>query len=188
MIGPNLTGVSRVLGRIEQIRRQSFPDMADVRRPDAAKSRFVDVLDDVSKGSVKTPVSGKTSYEEMRSIIDAAAENYNVDEDLIRAMIQVESGWQTDALSSKGARGLMQLMPKTAVMLGVSDPSDPSQNIEGGTKYISQLMDKYNGDIEKALAAYNAGPGRIDSGSTPAVSQRYVNNVMALYRRYRGGS
>lgn len=79
----------------------------------------------------------------------------------------------------------MQLMPGTANMLGVDDPFDPEQNVEGGVKYLSDLTDKYNGDVEKALAAYNAGPGRIDSGRTPASAERYVRNVMALYRRYR---
>ena len=70
-------------------------------------------------------------------------------------------------------------------MLGVDDPFDPEQNIGGGVKYLSDLTDKYNGDIEKTLAAYNAGPARIDSGRVPAESERYVRNVMALYRRYR---
>ncbi len=79
-------------------------------------------------------------------------------------------------------------MPRTAAMLGVSDPFDPEQNIEGGVKYISDLTDKYRGDVEKALAAYNAGPGRVDSGNVPAVSHRYVKNVMALYHRLREGS
>ena len=100
-------------------------------------------------------------------------------------MIQVESGWNQKAVSSKGAQGLMQLMPRTAKMLGVDDPFDPHQNIEGGVKYISDLTDKYDGDIEKALAAYNAGPSRIDAGGMPSETSRYVRNVMALYYRYR---
>lgn len=103
----------------------------------------------------------------------------------IRAVIQVESGWNPEAVSAKGARGLMQLMPGTADMLGVEDPFDPEQNIEGGVKYLSGLTDKYNGDIEKALAAYNAGPNRVDAGRIPEAASRYVRNVMALYRRYR---
>ncbi len=189
MIGPDLTGVNRVLSRIDQIVRQSMPDMPP-NAPQAMSpgSRFVDVLDDVSKK--KTPgaaVSGKTSYSEMRDVIDRCADDYNVDSELIRAIIQVESGWNTGAVSNKGAQGLMQLMPKTAAMLGVSDPFDAAQNIEGGTKYISDLTDKYKGDVEKALAAYNAGPARVDSGRIPAVSNRYVRNVMALYHRIREG-
>ena len=100
-------------------------------------------------------------------------------------MIQVESGWNTDAVSNKGAQGLMQLMPRTAAMLGVSDPFDAVQNIEGGVRYISDLTDKYRGDIEKALAAYNAGPARVDSGNIPEVSRRYVKNIMSIYRKLR---
>ena len=82
----------------------------------------------------------------------------------------------------------MQLMPRTADMLGVQDSFDPEQNIEGGVKYLAQLTDKYAGDVEKALAAYNAGPSRVDAaGGIPpfAETARYVKNVMALYHRYR---
>ena len=72
-----------------------------------------------------------------------------------------------------------------AITLGVSDPFDSEQNIEGGVKYISDLTDKYKGDVERALAAYNAGSARVDSGNTPSATGRYVKNVMALYHRYR---
>ena len=118
-------------------------------------------------------------------MIDRCAADYNVDSEMIRAMIEVESGWNADAVSGKGAQGLMQLMPRTAAMLGVSDPFDPEQNIEGGVKYISDLTDKYKGDVERALAAYNSGSARVDSGNTPSATGRYVKNVMALYHRYR---
>jgi soluble lytic murein transglycosylase-like protein len=184
VIGPDLTGVNRVLGRIDQIVRQSMPEMPPVL---PAKSRFTEVLDDAVKKKTAQKVSGKTSYSELQDVIDRCADDYNVDSELIRAIIQVESGWNTGAVSNKGAQGLMQLMPKTAAMLGVSDPFDAEQNIEGGTKYISDLTDKYKGDVEKALAAYNAGPARVDSGRIPAVSNRYVRNVMALYHRIREG-
>ena len=83
---------------------------------------------------------------------------------------------------------MMQLMPRTAAMLGVDDAFDPEQNIEGGVKYLAQLTDKYHGDVEKALAAYNAGPSRVDAaGGIPNIPEttRYVRNVMALYHRYR---
>ncbi|MCR5347300.1 MAG: lytic transglycosylase domain-containing protein [Fretibacterium sp.] len=183
MIGPDLTRVNQVLSRIEQIVQQSMPNMPPVQ---PVKNRFVDVLDEVAGKKAKAaPKSGKVSYEELQEVIDRCADRYNVDQELIRAMIQVESGWKTDAVSSKGAQGLMQLMPRTAAMLGVSDPLNPEQNIEGGVKYISDLTDKYRGDVEKALAAYNAGPGRVDAGKIPSVSSRYVKNVMALYHRIR---
>ena len=185
MIGPNMTNITRVLSRIEEINRQLMPDMYN--QPAPIKSKFVEVLNEVSKAGHKarSNISGKTSYTELQDVIDSCAEKYNVDNELIRAMIQVESGWNTDAVSNKGAQGLMQLMPRTAAMLGVSNPFDPAQNIEGGVRYISDLTDKYRGDIEKALAAYNAGPARVDSGNIPEVSRRYVKNIMSIYRRLR---
>ncbi len=188
MIGPDMTNITRVLSRIEEINRRLMPDMYH-HKTSPLKSKFVDVLNEVStagkKARSRSSISGKTSYTELQDVIDSCAEKYNVDSELIRAMIQVESGWNTDAVSNKGAQGLMQLMPRTAAMLGVNDPFDAVQNIEGGVRYISDLTDKYRGDIEKALAAYNAGPARVDSGNIPEVSRRYVRNIMSIYRKLR---
>ena len=185
-MGPDMTNITRVLSRIEEINRRLMPDMYQ-QAANPTKSKFVEVLNEVSKAGrkAKSNISGKTNYPELQDIIDRCAEKYNVDNELIRAMIQVESGWNTDAVSNKGAQGLMQLMPRTAAMLGVNDPFDPEQNIEGGVRYISDLTDKYRGDIEKALAAYNAGPARVDSGNIPEVSRRYVKNIMSIYRKLR---
>ena len=184
-MGPNFNNITRVLSRIDEINRQFHT----FQPPEAnsPKSKFIDVMNDVQKARAKTKsnISGKTSYPELEDVINDCAEKYNIDNELIRAMIQVESGWNTDAVSNKGAQGLMQLMPRTAAMLGVDDPFDPVQNIEGGVRYISDLTDKYRGDIEKALAAYNAGPARVDSGNIPDVSKRYVRNIMAIYRKLR---
>lgn len=186
-MGPNMTNITRVLTRIDEINRQMSPQIYQQTQP--LKSKFVDVMNDVDRArrvvSRSSNVSGKTSYDELKDIINECAEKYNVDQELIRAMIQVESGWTTDAVSNKGAQGLMQLMPRTAAMLGVNDPFDPVQNIEGGVRYISDLTDKYRGDIEKALAAYNAGSARVDSGNIPEVSKRYVKNIMSIYRKLR---
>lgn len=186
-MGPNLTNVTRVLSRIEEINHRIMPDLYHAQHTTPLKSKFVEVMSEVQKAGRKTrsSVSGKTSYTELQDFIDSCAEKYNVDNELIRAMIQVESGWNTEAVSNKGAQGLMQLMPRTAAMLGVTDPFDPEQNIEGGVRYISDLTDKYRGDIEKALAAYNAGPARVDSGNIPEVSRRYVKNIMSIYRKLR---
>lgn len=182
-----MTNITRVLTRIDEINRRLVPSTYQQTPP--TNSRFVDVLNDVSRirrdSHSRSPASGKTSYDELKDVITECAEKYNVDQELIRAMIQVESGWTTDAVSDKGAQGLMQLMPRTAAMLGVEDPFDPAQNIDGGTRYISDLTDKYRGDVEKALAAYNAGPARVDSGNIPEVSRRYVRNIMSIYRRLR---
>ncbi|MBQ9389612.1 MAG: lytic transglycosylase domain-containing protein [Synergistaceae bacterium] len=185
-MGPNFSSISRVLTRIDEINSRLYPDFQQTQ---PLKSKFVDVLNDVEKAKrtsrSKSNISGKTNYDELKDVINECAEKYNIDQELIRAMIQVESGWTTDAVSNKGAQGLMQLMPRTAAMLGVEDPFDPVQNIEGGVRYISDLTDKYRGDIEKALAAYNAGPARVDSGNIPEVSKRYVKNIMSIYRRLR---
>lgn len=197
---PNFGGVSRVMGRIEEIERTIRPDRDD--KPEGKpKSRFVDVLEDAEKRNPpakaptipgKVPPEGKVSEEstgDWRDHIAPLASKYAVDEALVRAVIRMESGGQTTAVSHKGAMGLMQLMPGTARMLGVEDPFDPVQNLEGGIKYLSQLSDKYQGDMTKTLAAYNAGPGRVDAyGGIPpfAETQKYVKNVLAMYRRNSG--
>ncbi|MDR1874035.1 MAG: lytic transglycosylase domain-containing protein [Synergistaceae bacterium] len=183
-----LTSIEKVQNRIGEIARKcaSRPEWERKEMPDASKNRFVEVLDSVQKKSEGNLSSGgQRDMEALRRLVSRYAEEQNIDEELIRAVIQVESGWKTDAVSVKGAQGLMQLMPRTAAMLGVDDAFDPEQNIEGGVKYLSDLTDKYEGDVEKALAAYNAGPSRVDSGATPSETARYVRNVMALYHRYR---
>ena len=120
------------------------------------------------------------------SIINKHAKAHNVDPDLIAAMIQQESSGNSRAVSSKGAGGLMQLMPKTARGLGVTDVFDPDQNIAGGTKYIAQLLRQYKGNVEKALWAYNAGPGNVKKGRLPEETRKYIPSVMARYRRLKG--
>jgi soluble lytic murein transglycosylase-like protein len=121
--------------------------------------------------------------------IDAAAARHGIDAALLRGLIRQESNFDPNARSSAGAMGLCQLMPATAAGLGVTNPSDPVQNIEGGAKYLRQQLDRFGGDVAKALAAYNAGPGAVAKyGGVPpyAETQAYVQKVMAYAEQYRG--
>ena len=126
----------------------------------------------------------KPTKNQILDIVSKISEKYDVDEDLVNAVIRQESGFKTDAVSSAGAQGLMQLMPQTAKALGVKDAFNPVQNIEGGVKYLRNMMDKYNGNVILALAAYNAGPGNVDkyNGVPPfKETQNYVKSILANY-------
>jgi soluble lytic murein transglycosylase-like protein len=120
--------------------------------------------------------------------IRVAAAKYGLSPPLLKAVMQVESNFNPTAVSEKGATGLMQLMPDTARMLFVSDIYDPAQNIEGGAKYLRQLHDQFGNDLEKVLAAYNAGPEAVrrSGGAIPAIpeTQAYVRKVLSLYQEY----
>ena len=131
----------------------------------------------------------RTAPQTINRYIQLAAANHQVDPLLIKAVIKAESNFDPNAISPKGAQGLMQLMPGTAKDLAVNDPFDPFQNINGGTKYLRYLLDNFKGNVELSLAAYNAGPGRVAPyGVIPGIpeTQNYVAKVMETYKSYRG--
>ncbi|HXU44915.1 MAG TPA: lytic transglycosylase domain-containing protein [Thermoanaerobaculia bacterium] len=133
--------------------------------------RFSDVL-------VPVPDAG------LEPLIDQHAAAQNLDPRLVKAVIQVESGYNAAALSNKGAIGLMQLMPDTARLLDV-DPYDPVQNLRGGISYLRRMIDRFAGRVECALAAYNAGPGAVEKhGGVPPFPETrdYVERILSLYR------
>jgi len=126
----------------------------------------------------------KITQQSIDSAIDAAAKRHNVDANLVRAVIQVESNYNPRAVSRKGAMGLMQLMPSTARQLKVANPFDPNQNIDGGVRHLKLLLDNYGGDVQLSLAAYNAGSGAVArSGGVPPYSETrgYVKKITKLY-------
>jgi len=120
--------------------------------------------------------------------IRQASRKYRLDPNLIRAVIHTESNFNPWAVSSKGAQGLMQLMPATAALLGVSDPFDPQQNIMGGTRYLRAQLDTFKGDLLLSLAAYNAGPNLVKKlGRVPHIDEtkNYLKKVIHYYKIYR---
>jgi len=126
--------------------------------------------------------------EELDPLISELADRHGVPVALVKAVIHAESAFNAKAVSSKGAQGLMQLMPATADMLGVADPLEPRDNVGGGIRYLRQLLDRF-GDPIWAVAAYNAGPEAVDRyGGIPPYpeTQQYVRQVMAYYRKYHG--
>ena len=155
--------------------------------PDPRPSQLVDFSDDVPAAApvVRIP----KSYADpawLDPIIDMASRKYGVDAGLIKAVIKAESDFNPQAVSHAGAMGLMQLMPATARSLGVSDSFDPEQNVMGGTRFLKDMLKRYNGDVDAALAAYNWGPGNVDKRSDhlPRETRDYLVRVKQLYASY----
>ena len=130
-----------------------------------------------------------TAPKELSSLIEQAAKDEGLDSALLDALVAAESAYDPNARSRAGALGLTQIMPDTAQALGIANPFDPLQNLKGGAKYLSQMISRYGGDLQLALAAYNAGPNAVDrfSGVPPySETQTYVNRILELYRQRKG--
>lgn len=146
-----------------------------------------------NNGSNYIEVTNKNAKqkEQIEDAVKKASEKYGIDENLIKAVIKTESNFNPNAVSSVGAKGLMQVMPANYKHLGISNPFDIYQNIDGGTKLLREYLDKYNGDVEMALMAYNGGPTRMKNRGVTSVehiykmpkeTQNYVKKVMNYYR------
>lgn len=154
------------------------PDRSSRGRPEKETTR--------SAASALQPYRAESgSGHPVEKSVQQAAAKYNLSPELIRGVIRAESNFRVDAVSSAGAQGLMQLMPETARELGVTNPLDIQQNIDGGARYLRQMLDRFGGNLKRALAAYNAGPGAVEqfNGDVPySETRQYVQRVL----RYAG--
>ncbi|MDN5318781.1 MAG: hypothetical protein PWP05_1094 [Thermovirga sp.] len=193
---PDLSGVNRVKNRITEIQnlfgrttnetsRGTFVEVLDKKMSSAEKALDKDFPFPSNVNSSRSSKSNPSpSY--IDGIIEEKCRKYGVDGALVRAVIKMESGGNPRAVSKAGAMGLMQLMPSTAEMLGVKDPFNPEENLDGGIRYLKMLLEKYRGDEKLALAAYHSGPSRVDKwGGVPPypIVRHYVKTVLALKER-----
>ena len=160
-------------------RRNAAKGVENIDQPQPGSPLLGDLPPEVPLPDESTP-EGRELYE---SIIQEAANLHGVDEDLVRAVIQTESGFDPQAVSRVGAKGLMQMMPATAKRMGVEDPFDPRENIMGGVKYLRMLLDMFQGDVSLAVAGYNAGEHAVvrHNGVPPyRETQGYVRKILGL--------
>lgn len=180
----NVTGLDATLYRIQTIENQ-FQSLMSFGVQEKPSENFQKILDTTMENK-KNPET--TSKSEINELINKYSEQAGLDVDFVKAVINQESGFNPNATSKCGAMGLMQLMPGTAQGLGVTNAYDPEQNIQGGTKYLKGLMDRFDNNKSLALAAYNAGPNAVKKyGGIPPYqeTQNYVKSVLARYDKIK---
>ncbi|MFW6138150.1 MAG: lytic transglycosylase domain-containing protein [Spirochaetota bacterium] len=190
--------IQKILGRIDEIKRRFAPGNFSSRfdkELDEQNRKLSQTSQQVQKTGSTQPRKTKKQASEnpaqtvknisYQDVIKAASEKYSVPRSLIKAVIKQESNFDTNAVSEKGAMGLMQLMPDTAQLMGVENPFDARQNILGGVRYLRMLLDMYNGNLNKALAAYNAGPSRVND-TVPGIkeTQGFIQSVISNYNQF----
>ena len=161
----------------QSIHTQVGEKVATAKLAASPSGQFIEPLQNVPQPDCPTIDSIK-----LDELVSSAGQKQSLDPSILKAMIKQESGFKPCAVSTKGAQGLMQLMPTTAHELHVNDPFDPAQNVHAGAAYLRQLLDRYNGDLRQALIGYNAGPGRADQGMDailPIETQNYVASIFA---------
>ena len=186
----NIAGdIAAVLARIAQITGDPpVPAPLQVAGSPSFSSMVAQAM--TPQSSASSQANAPMPSAQIEQLAQSNGTRWGVDPNLLKAIMANESGFDPNATSRTGAQGLMQLEPGTAADLGVSDAYDPAQNVWGGARYMRGLLDRFDGNLRLAVAAYNAGPGAVEKyGNVPpyAETQAYVQNVLASYKKYQGG-
>lgn len=196
MVQTNFSGLLGVIERMTEIQRRFQPQAVEVlnTKPQRTATPFAPILQNQiqvpqpSGEETLMPLPPKQTSSvsgNIEKMLYGAAQKYGVDPKLAIAIAKAESGLDPNVVSAAGAVGVMQLMPATAAGLGIRDLRDPRENIDGGVRYLKQMLDTFQGDVRQAIAAYNAGPEAVKKfGGVPpyAETQQYVQRVLTYYR------